>query len=717
MQNLEAEQEQMIAAAEALRNSIAGATQNEFYLAEDIVGGDDEDFPAEIGQGIESEGDDGRFSSRQQEVIYEIAAGFVEEMSKAILQPIKNKTDSLNLTITNSVDGLVQKVNDQVATNVDAIVMALANDLAAALQNDKVDVYTPIMQMGQATSLRITEEITGSVNLTIKNNVLQPITILINDKVYGRINRHITENGTQAVYAAITGEGGSAEDALEELIGGVPGLIEDIMRDVMQFVSFDNIESTIKATASGLVNNIDMSTVGHDLRKTAEDILKNAVNNEINEAISGLAEDYADDLGLGGFGIGGENPIDFVGVAQRFKEGGIKGVFAIDPVRVKLRTPIIDLDGFMSYTPQHPVYGDVWLGDIDMTFKVPKKFAFNAIYFNGRKDDIAYWFCQITPPESGGSNQPYELGKPLPKTAKALEKPVDIGIAKIVGASGRLYHHMSETPGDGIIPDAGMEYGAYMHFVFYDGAKNGKMLRLEVSGEINAKENGDYTIAFDGNVQVRSKAPQVMEIDATAVVQGTVQIRYNSAEEHFFGYAKVVLNTDALCAEGSLLVDVKPGKWRMAIGSREDRIVFVPGCIGWSPTGWLDINQNEAEIGLGVQYSVKAETPKIPLGFAKVIVAVDAGFAFGIMAAIQYDPSFKLMRAGIWADIWANVLLNYKLAWKKDWKTITLVEIFIRGDLTMIFSPPPTTLEGNLAGHVKVICFSFNFNAGFSKAL
>jgi hypothetical protein len=36
-----------------------------------------------------------------------------------------------------------------------------------------------------------------------------------------------------------------------------------------------------------------------------------------------------------------------------------------------------------------PTYGDVWLGDIDMIIKVPKKFAFIAIYFNGKKEGIS----------------------------------------------------------------------------------------------------------------------------------------------------------------------------------------------------------------------------------------------------------------------------------------------------------------------------------------
>ena len=75
-----------------------------------------------------------------------------------------------------------------------------------------------------------------------------------------------------------------------------------------------------------------------------------------------------------------------------------------------------------------------------------------------------------------------------------------------------------------------------------------------------------------------------------------------------------------------------------------------------------------------------------------------------------------LMKAGVWADIWANVVAHYKLP-LKEWKSITLVEIFIRGDLVLIFNPPPTILEGRLNGHVQVLFFNLNFQADMRKEL
>jgi hypothetical protein len=137
-------------------------------------------------------------------------------------------------------------------------------------------------------------------------------------------------------------------------------------------------------------------------------------------------------------------------------------------------------------------------------------------------------------------------------------------------------------------------------------------------------------------------------------------------------------------------------------------VIFVPGCAGWSPTGWLDLNERTAELGLGLQYSGRAKSPKLNIGIAALYVEVDAGIAAGILAEAQYNPKFQLLRAGIWVDIWANVIANYRTGFKGKWKSKTLVEIFIRGDLVIIFNPPPTVLEGRLNGHVKVIGISLD---------
>ena len=712
---LKTDQRSIVGDAESIKEgAVSGLGEGEEFDPDKIFVGDS----APPSEALFEEGaanSSSQFNAQQQELLYEIVSGLVEELTAQLLRPVDDKIDSINLWVKTEVNGLVGQVNGQVESSITGIVTKVADGLAKALQNDVVPLEGAMQELGDQIARSLVQEAKSAINKSVNDNILLPIETLLIENIKGRLIQHIVDNGTEAVYSALVGNGGGAGDALEGLVTGMPGVMKDIFRDAAGFVSLDNITSMVTGLGSDIVNNIQVDAIAAEMRSNAEKALKKALNDAAANLVSGVAEDFANDVLAVNVG-GSDQSIDFVGAGTRLAKGDIKGVLAMDPVHVKLNTSILELDGYIQYTPEDPTFGDVWAGDIDMFIKVPRPFAMNATYINGRVDDLSYWFCQITPPR--GDGKPYKIGEVIPKTAKPLDKPANIGIAEIVGASGRLYHHMSETPAGGIIPDANMKFGAFMHFVFYDINTSGKNLRLEVSGEINTQANGDVTVAFDGNLQLQSVSPNVLEPDENAPVQGTVQIRYNSAEKHFFGYAKVVLEKpNVLCAQGSLLVDVKPGKWRVALGSREERLTFVPGCVGWSPTGWLDLNQNVAELGVGVQWSILARTPSIPFLVFKVRFAVEAGLAFGILAAIQYRPNFALVKAGIWVDLYVKLIMEHKVFWRRKWKKVTLVDILLKGDLIIYFIPKPTRLEGSLRGHVKVLFFKGKVNASFSKEI
>jgi hypothetical protein len=195
---------------------------------------------------------------------------------------------------------------------------------------------------------------------------------------------------------------------------------------------------------------------------------------------------------------------------------------------------------------------------------------------------------------------------------------------------------------------------------------------------------------------------------------GEIEIKYNSAEKHFLGYARVELNKDpVICASGSLLVDVKPGHWRIAIGQRErlKQIRILPKCGGWGARGWLDLNQDEAFLGLGLEYAVKKEFGNP--GPISVKVGIDAGVAVGIQAKINYSP-LRLNAAGFWAEMWARVYLKWRILFAK--KTFNLVDLRISGDMWIYFYPDKY-LEGKLKGRIKAAVFNFGFEKNFKKDL
>ncbi|MEQ9413335.1 MAG: hypothetical protein RIF39_05865, partial [Cyclobacteriaceae bacterium] len=80
-------------------------------------------------------------------------------------------------------------------------------------------------------------------------------------------------------------------------------------------------------------------------------------------------------------------------------------------------------------------------------------------------------------------------------------------------------------------------------------------------------------------------------------------------------------------------------------------------------------------------------------------------------------PDFALLRAGVWVDLWADVLVNYKRP-AGSWKSFSVLSLYAQGDLLLIFEPKPTTLEGSLKGHVRLLSIvTINFDAGFSKQI
>ena len=659
-------------------------------------------------------------SQEERDRLYPIVEGFVTVLAQHYLTPLDSAMGNLNEKIEKAINGEKDKAKGFINRTIDNLVDQVTQNLAASLQNKKVDVTPIINEIGLATKQALKNEIVGSLDQTVKMNLTDPIKALIVDRFMERIYDFIIDNSTDAIYDVLKGQANGG-DIASNYANGLKDLATETTKDVANFISPDNLASTIEALASDFIQGIDMAGVAAEISGKAKDIALKALEDLAKDAVGDLAQQYLEEASLPPF-LGGENPIDFAGIGTKLADGdyagAIKDALPVDPLPLKMRTPVVDLDGYVSYTPGDPTYGNVWSGDIEMKVKVPKPFVLNATYINGLVEDNSYWFVEIRGDDEGsGDKKPYKLGDPIDKKAKALANPVNMGIANLVGVSGRVYHHMSETSNGGIIPDPDMRFGAYMNVIFFD-TKGGKNLRLAVAGEINTKENGDYTLAFDGDLQMRNQNPQVTVIDESAVIQGTIEIKYNSAEKHFFGYAKVVLNKpNTLCAEGSILVDVKPGAWRVALGSREERLRFVPGCVGWAPTGWLDVNQNEAELGLGVEWSIRANTPTIPFVVWKVRFAVDAGLAFGILAAVQYNPKFALARLGIWADLWIKLIMEHKKIWKRKWKTTVLVDINLKGDMILYFIPKPTLLEGSLRGHVKVLFFKKSIKASFSKEI
>ena len=574
----------------------------------------------------------------------------VSALSDPITFLINAEADKLNEKITETINKNTDQVNIEVATKVGVLVDGLRDRALSVVSSDNDVVYSQIRDAAERIKTVTTDQITASISQSVQQNITLGLTQYVKDELAHNAAVYIKN---EVVSIGFDVKEGQAQASFEKDVGRkLTGLVQTVFDN---HIDPGKITSSINKLGNDAIEGIDTKVILDQLIGEATAVVATVA---VEAAVGDVLEDVSEHIGI-------KIPMDFTSLGQKVRTGDIKGLLAFDPISVSVKTKFVDLQGLIHHSPNDPVFGTVWRGDIDFEVKVPKKFSLDGVYINGRKDNSAYWFCQISP-----SDGKTPTGGAISRGVKPLNNSVNIGLVSLEAAAGRVYRGMHDD-GQRIIPDPGMAYGAYMNFVFFDIKKKGKILRLGLEAGIEMQDNGDYLVEFDGNLQAGSKAPQISEPDPTAAVLGIAAVKYNSAEEHFIGRADAAVKTEALCAEGSLLVDVKPGLWRVALGSRDNRLVFVPGCVGWSPTGWLDINQNTLELGLGLQYSFEAYQ-SLKVAGASFGVGVDAGVAAGLQAKIEYDPSFALMEAGIWIDIYGRVYIDYSTFVKSG--SITLVD-------------------------------------------
>jgi hypothetical protein len=645
-----------------------------------------------------------KLNPRQREIVTEIVETLEQELTRSVTDSIKFESDRLRERWKARVDTLLNGVHAEVENKVTSLVNTIAKEIIKATSNGKVNTAESVLQLAKITIAAVSREVNNSVDASVYASILTPVDTFIQKSITGRVVTYVQDVSTVLIIDVLEGDI-NWQDVPSNLLQGADTVFSNMLRDAYTVINPEALLDMISQTAVNALRGISTDRIYQEIKAGAINALGDIVTNAVGQV---LQEKLNAELGI-------SIPIDFNTLNDKLKKGDIKGIFALDPVAIKLRSSVLELNGLIHYQNDNPVYGDVWLGDIDVIVKKPKRFTISATYINGKKDGYTYWFAQVSPADGGV----VKLGDVIPRRARPLETPVSMGVAKIMGVSGRVYRHMKDGLDKPIVPDQSVSYGAYLNIILFDaqGDDPGKAMRLDVAGEYVMASDGDFTLDFDGNIQLMNRAPQVLEIDKNAAVQGIFRFSYNSKEEHFIGYGRIEIKKPQLCAAGSLLVDTKPGQWRIEIGSRNDRIIFIPGCAGWSPTGWLMMSEREVELGLGLQLSIYAETGEIDFAVVKVNVTLDAGIAAGVLAAIQYKPDFALLRAGIWVDLWADLSIHYKKPLGK-WKTKTLLAIYAQGNLLVIFEPKPTTMEGTLKGRVNLLdLVNINFNTGFKKTL
>jgi hypothetical protein len=650
------------------------------------------------------------FTFNQQALIDEILAA----VTIAIAQPF---TDALSVKINKEVSlftGKVDKVRDSINIKIEREIYKLLDTLAAKtarkLKTADFDPTAQINSIADSVAAKLSKDIKADISRSIDNNIKNPITSFINKEISGRTNGLIQDQVRRVLLNLLNGKV-SFTGIVNNLANDIPDMISGVGKDVGATINMNKLKSSVSRLGEDAVGNVKVDDINNLLIRAidaeASHIVSKYLSNMTSKAVNNFVNNIINNDGGVSANAGVGIKINFQNLGRNLKNGRLDKIVKLDAVSIALKTKFVSFAGLIKYIGNDEVYGNIWKGDVVLNINVSKKFAIEGLFVNGRKDATPYWFCQIS-----GANSNQKPGAAMDKTAKPLGEPVLFEPLKLVGASGRLYHHMTDKPGQPIVPDANTNYGASVNFVFFDIASSGTAVRLAVGAGVEIKEDGNYVIDFEGDIEAGNKKPQVTVSDPLAMGVGGLSLNYNSAESHFTGKGWFVFKYKVLCAKGNLLFDVKPGYWAVQVGTKDNTIMITPGCAGWGSAGWIGINRTIANIGIGLSYSISTDLDIKEINGG---LHIDAGVVAGIEATAQYKPNFKLLQAGVWVDVWANITVFYSTSVKSG--SINLVNINCTGDLLMTFDPPPTNLSGTLHGHIDVLCFRMDFDSGFKKTL
>lgn len=643
----------------------------------------------------------------------------VDEMLTAVTltltQPFTDKiriaVDSQVVKITSRVDKFRDSLNIKVDRQINKLMDSLAAKVIQRLKQENFDPTEQVQTIADTVAHKLSIQVRANISTAIDNNITNPFRSFFQNEITGRTNTFI-EGQIRGILNDILNGQISFNSVLNGMADNLPAQLRGMGNDAFAMINMKRMEGTMVNIGRDAMGGVKLTDIDDLLRRAVEaevsNLVSKAISNKASEVVNSLANNIAGQDGEVSASVGLGVKMNFDNLGRNLKEGKVDKVVKLDAVSVALNTKFVAFAGLIYYSADDPVYGDIWKGGVKLDVKMPKKFSLQGTYVNGRKDEMPYWFCQIS-----GAGSTTKIGEPMDKKAKKLSSAVSLGPVELVAASGRLYHHMTDIPGRAIVPDPNTNFGAGVNFTFFDAASHGRAVRLGVGANVEIKLDGNYVIDFEGDIQMVNLNPQPEVPDLTCSGGGGVSLHYNSAESHFIGKGWVLFQKN-FCAKGNFFVETKPGYWNVQIGTREDMIMVTPSCIGWGAAGWIGVNQTTANLGLGLSYSCHT---RIGLNVGPVGggINIDAGIASGINATVQYKPTIKLMQAGIWVDLWANVGIDWHTKIKSGY--INLVNVNCKGDLLMTFNPPPTTLRGTVRGHVSVLCFGVDFNAGIEKQL
>jgi len=201
-------------------------------------------------------------------------------------------------------------------------------------------------------------------------------------------------------------------------------------------------------------------------------------------------------------------------------------------------------------------------------------------------------------------------------------------------------------------------------------------------------------------------------------IKGMAELSFNSKTSHLVANAAIE-GTSPVCIKGAMSLDVNPSRFKLDIGTEQQRVEIFPTCSGFGGGGWFGLESTPANtsVNVGVFVAWRAgASVEIGSDFCGAGLSAEAYAELGARAIADIYPSFSLKEAAIWVEIYAALKARYWCSGASG--SITIASIGLRGDLIAKFYENKTNVSGSLAGYVTVLdIVSASFDLGFNMDL
>ncbi|NQY11748.1 MAG: hypothetical protein HRT71_19805 [Flavobacteriales bacterium] len=624
----------------------------------------------------------------------------VDALAKKLTDPIDEKLGALSFkidsTVVKSVDDVAAKFTDLIEKGIQAV----GDGLTQSVNNESaVNIIESTINGAKAA---ITKEFKRTLQASIKANITDKITVLIDSTINYRLTSFIQEEVKGLGYALIDKNASSINGS--EMFDRSQDMLIEMGEELLgefKKVSMSGVLNTIETTAQEAFDDFDYSRVKAQILDSLEGAVADEVLNLVTDNIDKL---LGENSVVGGVAAGVLNNVefDFDNIGEKVKNGELDQIVSFDLTEIEIKSKIADLKGFVEFKADDPIWGDSWQAELMAVIHKPE-FTASAKFLNGKVDDYNYWFLELN----------IESGLNVP-----------MGPVTLDGVGGKVFHHMLYDPEEYTYkPYEQTKFGAGLNMYLFDPTEIN--FHINATAEVTILEDY-FTIEIRSYVGIKPNDPEEPErpkmgypFNDKWMATGSGLVAYNSRDKHLLGVFSVKTHTKSICAGGEMGFDIKPDSWNLYVGKKADPLYAHLLCKeSMSVNAWFDLSDVGMQLGLEVDLQINAETPfwiKIPGRKFKPYASF--GFYFLAEVDLAFKPKLKLKEAIIYLEAHAEIGAKWESTTSDKTGTWVLAGAYLKGLAHYKNTEEESYIKGELAGKITVCNISVGIELEVEKSI